>query len=97
MRITELISKLEEIHREYGDIPVSVRVDGFGGHGLYSTENRNLSISGIYPSELKEDFDSNVAKEYFPESEGDLEGLENLPDEEVETVVISTGPLIYRT
>lgn len=97
MRIKELIAKLEEINQKHGDILVSIRVDGFGGHGLYTTENRNLSIYGIYPGELEEYFDEDVAREYFPASEGDLERLENLPDDEVETVVISCGTLIYST
>jgi hypothetical protein len=94
MKISELIAKLEQIKIENGDIPVSIRVDGFGGHALHSTES--LNVIGVYPSELEEDFDSDLAKEYFPESEGDYDKLIEL-DDEIETVVISCGGTLYVT
>lgn len=92
MKISDLIAKLEQIKIKNGDIPVSIRVDGFGGHALHSTED--LGVYGVYPSELEENFDSDLAKEYFPESEGEYDKLIEL-DDEIETVVISCGTMLY--
>ena len=94
MKISELIAKLEQFKIENGDVPVSIRVDGFGGHVLHST--KSLNVIGIYPNELEEDFDADLAKEYFPESEGDYDKLMEL-DDEIETVVISCGRALYTT
>jgi len=94
MKISDLIAKLEQIKIKNGDIPVSVRVDGFGGHALYST--KDLVIYGVYSSQLEENFDSDLAKEYFPESEGEYDKLIEL-DDEIKTVVISCKTMLYAT
>lgn len=96
MKISELISNLQEIQSTNGDIPVVVHVEGFGGYGEYII--KTIVGSEMYGSNVLSEgnLDDNDLKEFFPEWDGkDVDDIDT--DKDVIYASINCGTEIYST
>ena len=96
MRISELITKLQEIEKEHGDLTVLSQEDGFGGYSM-NTLSEKVSIETISLSSLlysEEGVDEEVGKQLFPEWDGDPDSDQDLA---LNCLVLNTGYFLYAT
>jgi hypothetical protein len=96
MKISELITQLENDLKRLGDLPVTVNIDGFGGHATYSTVN--TYETAVHPWELCENDDPSASTihEFFPDWIGNPEDFKNA-DLESPCLMIGTGVLLSAT
>ena len=72
MKISNLIEQLEKFKKEYGDVPVLIQEDGFGGRIVRMSLKIEEEL--LYSSELEE---ADLYKEDIIElMDGDVESLE---------------------
>lgn len=97
MKITDLITQLEKIKNEKGDLHIVMTEKGFGGYAVNSTSN-NVDLSEIRLGDFldtDDDFmDDDLCKEFFPEWDGDIDSEQDLT---IEVVDITSDALIYST
>jgi len=91
MKISTLIKQLEEIKEKYGDLPILIYEQGFGGHALLTFGR--CEKSEMYAGSLLEDdnLDEKQVKEIIPEYDGNEDSL----DKDFDYVQISGGSMIY--
>jgi hypothetical protein len=93
MKVSKAIEELTELHRQLGDVELTVEIKGFGGHASYEVDS--LKEETLCRWDLEEYFENGddgndhedpIYKEFFPNNE-----------EEVSVVELKTGRMLYAT
>lgn len=90
MKISQLIEQLEELKKMHGDVPMLIRVTGFGGYAMHTVDSVSETSLCTGDFEEEDNFTEEEIKEMLPTYDPEK-------DDEFVCAEIEIGSLIYAT